>query len=559
MKFNSFSSWSFKNQIRLTLFLASLGIVTASTFTFLTASQYEDTVEHIAIEEIHQLHLVARGFEELSSIHNDIFNLIKNAPKNYSEQDAYLLGRNYLDRIDNLVSQLSNKVNHSPNAHHFDYEINFDQIHDELILYRKSISLAIEMITVNLRLSEKYLLEASNSFNKTNSFLSHIIFDISSHINSELVVEMDTIKDVYHPIGTVIAAFVMIMLLTSFAVTRSMSRNVSVISKTLNDLQQGNTDIEIPLRGENDEIATVCRSLEKFRSSLIELANSQSQLAENNHMLSEEVERRRLATTDLQNTLADLSKAMDAAEASNKAKSLFLANMSHEVRTPLNGIIGMADSLKDTPLDEEQTQYVDVLYAQGLHLLELLSNVLDYSQNVSGEFALQFETFNLRKLLEEVLELFRKSHEKPDLELILQYDPMLSETQQGDPIRLRQILVNLISNAYKFTQHGSIILKVSKDNNNWNLLRFSVTDTGCGIEKGKLTYIFEKFTQVDESFTRIHGGIGLGLAISKQLVELMGGYIGVESTPGKGSRFWFVLRFPDNSSTEVQTIPEASA
>lgn len=322
------------------------------------------------------------------------------------------------------------------------------------------------------------------------------------------------------------------------------------------------------------QIVSLCSDIKHGRYRYFIIPNEPVETGDENELISlmrsmnwmvhqierrEELLERQVAkrTRELENINAELTVARDAAKASSNAKGQFLATMSHEIRTPMNAIIGMSDLILKAGISPQINEYATIINTSSKDLLKIINDILDFSKIDAGKLDIEVVPMNLRDLLEEVADIFKHSLAQKSVELITDIHENVPRQIKTDPLRLKQVMINLVSNAVKFTHEGEILIRVTtrnQENGAGFYLEFSIHDTGIGMDQQALDHLFHAFTQADGSTSRKFGGTGLGLAISKNLVALMGGQISVASTRGKGSCFSFTIHTRNAEAADLTDI-----
>jgi len=451
-------------------------------------------------------------FDKLSRNHTAIYNLLTDAQDGLEEGTVYEQALPLLDSVRHVLKEIEEL------ATAFRLGPEESRLHAALVTevraYLLTATTAIERGSGGPRVSRRFMRLANADHDKASQAYASFIAESQRAMEAEIgAVQGEAQRSLVRGGLLILAA-----LLASVALSFWLAR---VLTKPLLDLvgvmervrQHGSYEVRAPRRSA-DEVGDL---VDGFNAMLSEVQVRDNELRE--------------------------SRAQ--AEAGARAKAEFLAMMSHEIRTPMNGVIGMTGLLRDTSLSPEQREYVDTVQGSANALLTILNDVLDFSKVEAGRLDLESIDFDLRSAVQDVVELLAERAQSKGLELLSTVDPSVPDAVQGDPGRFRQILTNLIGNAVKFTEHGEVVAsaRLVKEQTNALVLRIEVRDTGIGIPPEARARLFQAFSQADGSTTRRFGGTGLGLAISRRLVELMAGEIGVESEAGRGSTFWFTVRF----------------
>ena len=451
-------------------------------------------------------------FDKLSRNHTAIHNLLTDAQDGLEEGTVYEQALPLLDSVRDILKEIEGL------GTTFRLGSEESRLHATLVTevraYLITATIAIERVSGGPRVSRRFMRLANADHDKASQVYASFIAESHRAMEAQIGAVQDEAQRSLVRGGVLVLAALGASVALSFWLARVLTKPLlDLVSVMERVRQKGDYEIRAPRRSA-DEVGDLVDGF--------------------NAMLSE-----------VQVRDTELREARAQAEAGARAKAEFLAMMSHEIRTPMNGVIGMTGLLRDTNLGPEQREYVDTVQSSANALLTILNDILDFSKVEAGRLDLEGIDFDLRSAVQDVVELLAERAQGKGVELLSSVDPSVPDAVQGDPGRFRQILTNLIGNAIKFTEQGEVVVsaRLVEEQTNALVLRIEVRDTGIGIPPEARARLFQAFSQADSSTTRRFGGTGLGLAISRRLVDLMGGQIGVESEAGRGSIFWFTVRF----------------
>lgn len=544
--------------------LASSQVLNSNTIAVANVTKIYDLVEageqeaiYNALDTLVEVDLdLAERLHELRLLAFKIINTIDDAKSSESLSDIETLHKSFQGDIHIILRRV--KAVEDPSRSLKMTELTHELVELQRIFSRlKTLNYTQQNID---KLSQQNLIQ----FQKLNETVDQLITQANrvttmavSHVNQTLNMAQGSLV-VISLLGIVIVILIMWRYVYAQVITR-----LNQYSQSLESVSNGQLDFDFDITGQ-DELAKMGRSILIARDTakeLVRVAEAETlikkELQAHKNSLEELVMQRteQLQTTNqkLNKEVLNHAKARVVAEQANKAKSAFLATMSHEIRTPMNGVLGTASLLKESGLNRSQKHYVDVINRSGESLLDILNDVLDYSKIEAGHLEIASSPFHLKKMVDDVYYMLESRATAKGLTLSVEYKTSIADYYLGDETRIRQVLINLVGNAIKFTEKGAIRIIIGAEIDNAERLVFEVKDSGLGISTKEQSSLFDAFTQASAG-KKSYGGTGLGLAISQRLMHAMDGKIGVDSVEGKGSCFWFIVPLTESSPVEAPII-----
>lgn len=481
-------------------------------------------LEDFSRDDLVQNASVTLLFTELSRNHTAIYTLLADAEQGLDEGRVYELGQPLLDNVRGIITSIEVLGTTFPLVP-AEARLHAALVAD-LRVYLRDATSAVERSSASPRASRQLIRVANADYNRVSLTFARFTSESLRAMESEIGEVRETSKRSLFRGALVVVAAILLSIALSLFLARFLTRPLLDLVSVMDRVRrEGNYDVRADKRS-TDEVGEM---VDGFNAML----------------------------TEIEARDIELRQARTQAEAGALAKASFLAVMSHEIRTPMNGVIGMTGLLMDTDLNPEQRVYVATVQSSANALLTILNDILDFSKVEAGRLELESTAFNVRSAMQDVVELLAEPAQSKGLELLGFVDPAVPEAVHGDPGRFRQILLNLISNAVKFTERGEVVasVRLAAEEDDSLTLRVEVRDTGIGVSPEAQGRLFQAFSQADSSTTRRFGGTGLGLAICGKLVELMGGQLGMDSEVGRGSTFWFTVRLGRAEAVKSSVVP----
>ena len=561
---NDFSSWLKQRRVSIIVWSSVVAVIIFISGSLYLFHRYNQLISRVTTVEIAAVNDITHSFHELSDIHGQLFTLVHAA-----EQSPR--GKKYDDDIVKKLDKLYGRISLFQLEAKQQIKLrDSEEVFSKLLLgirdYRVSVLKAREQATAHPDLSHQYLIEATERFNSINRLFADLAKRMSFYTGINMQEEIEAINRLFWFLGLGVFLAIGFLIWVAFDFAVNLSGRFRVLGATLMQLRDGNTRITLPDYPSNSEMLGIIKSLEEFKTALDEFDSTKSSLYRKDQQLREESEQRRIVQRELRRSLQDLNKAISVVRTSNETRNHLLGNISRELKTQLKGITGITGVLLQGSLDEKHRESVQAICNACEQVLLFLNNILVYSSIETNRFAMHYSAFSLKELLDGLVSIFKDKVFEKKILLNVNIAEDVPDMNYGDPNRIRQVLFNLIHNAIKFTEYGQVDVNVGLGDKerlgkkfkqdlcpwegkkfsadcDWRVLSFEVVDTGVGISKQKLKNLFFNIPH-DEADNTSVTDTGLGLAIAKQLIDLMDGEIGINSRFYQGTQVWFRICLP---------------